>query len=117
MEKDLDKKLYNDYLEGNKEAFEFLYSKYKKRIEYFIFNIVKDCNIAEDITQETFIYVMQNRIKENISFKLLFISTTTNKNSVITIVLMNVANNELSLLIPLFANTEVSPENKAAAKA
>lgn len=69
MEKDLDKKLYNDYLEGNKEAFEFLYSKYKKRIEYFIFNIVKDCNIAEDITQETFIYVMQNRIKENISFK------------------------------------------------
>ena len=69
MEKDFDKKLYNDYLEGNKEAFEFLYNKYKKRIEYFIFNIVKDCNIAEDITQETFIYVMQNRIKENISFK------------------------------------------------
>lgn len=42
MEKDLDKKLYNDYLDGQKEAFEFLYNKYKKRIEYFIFNIVKD---------------------------------------------------------------------------
>ena len=24
MEKDLDKKLYNDYLDGQKEAFEFL---------------------------------------------------------------------------------------------
>jgi len=30
MEKDLDKKLYNDYLDGQKEAFEFLYNKYKK---------------------------------------------------------------------------------------
>ncbi|MGN0992381.1 MAG: RNA polymerase sigma factor [Bacilli bacterium] len=69
MEKDLDKKLYNDYLDGQKEAFEFLYNKYKKRIEYFIFNIVKDYQKAEDLTQETFIYVMQNKIKENISFK------------------------------------------------
>ncbi len=69
MEKDLDKKLYNDYLNGEKEAFEFLYNKYKKRIEYFIFNIVKDYAIAEDLTQETFIYVVKNRIKENYSFK------------------------------------------------
>lgn len=69
MEKDLDKKLYNDYLDGKKEAFEFLYNKYKKRIEYFIFNIVKDYQKAEDLTQETFIYVMQNKMKENVSFK------------------------------------------------
>lgn len=69
MEKDLDKKLYNNYLNGEKEAFELLYSKYKSRIEYFIFNIVKDYQKAEDITQETFIYVMQNKMKENSSFK------------------------------------------------
>lgn len=69
MENDLDKKLYDDYLDGQKDAFEFLYNKYKKRIEYFIFNIVKDYQIAEDITQETFIYVMQNKMRENISFK------------------------------------------------
>ena len=36
MEKDLDKKLYNDYLNGEKEAFEILYNKYKNKIEYFI---------------------------------------------------------------------------------
>ena len=35
MEKDLDKKLYNDYLNGEKEAFEILYNKYKNKIEYF----------------------------------------------------------------------------------
>lgn len=31
MEKDLDIKLYNEYLDGNKEAFELLYNKYKKK--------------------------------------------------------------------------------------
>ena len=69
MEKDLDKKLYNDYLNGEKEAFEYLYSKYRGKIEYFIYNIVKDYQKAEDLTQETFIYVMQNKIEENSSFK------------------------------------------------
>ncbi len=69
MEKDLDKKLYNDYLNGNKEAFEILYNKYKNKIEYFIYNIVKDYQKAEDLAQETFICVMQDIIKENCSFK------------------------------------------------
>lgn len=69
MEKDLDKELYNNYLNGQKEAFEFLYNEYKKRIEYFIFNIVKDYQKAEDIAQESFIYIMQNKMKENVSFK------------------------------------------------
>ena len=69
MERDLDKKLYNEYLNGEKQAFEYLYNKYKNKIEYFIFNIVKDYQKAEDLTQETFIYVMQNSMKENTSFK------------------------------------------------
>ncbi len=66
---DLDKKLYSDYLNGNKEAFELLYNKYKSKIEYFIYNIVKDYDRAEDLTQETFIYIMQNKLKEEYSFK------------------------------------------------
>lgn len=69
MEIDVDKKLYNNYLNGEKEAFEYLYSKYKSRIEYFIFNIIKDYQKAEDLSQETFIYVMQNEMKENCTFK------------------------------------------------
>ena len=69
MERDLDKKLYNDYLNGEKQAFEYIYKKYKNRIEYFIYNIVKDYQKAEDLTQETFIYVMQNKMRENSSFK------------------------------------------------
>lgn len=69
MEKDLDKKLYNDYLNGEKQAFEFLYDKYKSKITYFIYNIVKDYQKSEDLTQETFIYIMQSKMKEDVSFK------------------------------------------------
>ena len=69
MEKDIDKKLYNEYLNGKKEAFEILYNKYKKRIEYFIYNIVKDYQKAEDLTHDTFIYIIQNKMKENYNFK------------------------------------------------
>ena len=69
MEKDLDKKLYNDYLKGDIKAFEMLYLKYKDKIKYFIYNIVKDYEKAEDITQEVFIYVLKNKVREESSFK------------------------------------------------
>lgn len=69
MEKNLDEKLYNSYLSGEKQAFEYIYNKYKSKIEYFIYNIVKDYQKAEDLTQETFIYVMQNKLQEDSSFK------------------------------------------------
>lgn len=69
MEKDLDIKLYNEYLEGEKSSFDFLYNKYKDKIQYFVFNIVKDYEKAEDITQEVFIYVMQNKLRNGYSFK------------------------------------------------
>ncbi len=69
MKKDLDIELYNEYLKGNKEAFELLYNKYKGKIEYFVYNIVKDYQKAEDITQDTFMYVLQSKIKEGYTFK------------------------------------------------
>ena len=69
MENDLDIKLYNEYLNGEKEAFELLYNKYKDKITYFVYNIVKDYQKAEDIAQDVFIYVMQNKLKEGYSFK------------------------------------------------
>ena len=71
MEKDLDIKLYNEYLDGNKEAFELLYNKYKEKIQYFIDNIVKDYQKAEDITQDVFFYVLKN--KRRIYFQILYI--------------------------------------------
>ena len=58
MEKDLDIKLYNEYLNGEKDAFELLYNKYKDKVQYFVYNIVRDYQKAEDITQDVFIYIM-----------------------------------------------------------
>ena len=69
MEKDLDTKLYNEYLNGEKEAFELLYNKYKNKIQYFIYNIIKDYEKSEDITQEVFIYLLQNKVREICSLK------------------------------------------------
>ena len=69
MENDIDMKLYNEYLSGEKSAFELLYNKYKDRVKYFVFNIVKDYGRAEDITQEAFIYVLQTKVKEGYTFK------------------------------------------------
>lgn len=69
MDKDLDLKLYGDYLNGETKAFEILYLKYKNKIKYFIYNIVKDSDKAEDITQEVFIYILKSKIKDEYSFK------------------------------------------------
>ena len=69
MENDIDMKLYNEYLSGEKSAFELLYNKYKDRVKYFVYNIVKDYDRAEDITQEAFIYVLQSKVKEGYTFK------------------------------------------------
>ena len=69
MEKDLDKKLYNDYLNGEKEAFEILYNKYKNKIEYFIYNIVKDYQKAEDIAEKLLILLKDNNRRVEIAKK------------------------------------------------
>ena len=69
MEKDIDIKLYNEYLQGKIESFELLYNKYKSKIQYFVFNIVKDYEKAEDITQEVFMYILKNNFKQECSFK------------------------------------------------
>ena len=42
MEKELDEKLYNNYINGDKDSFEYLYNRYKSKVQYFILNIVKD---------------------------------------------------------------------------
>ena len=69
MDNEEDMKLYNKYLNGEKEAFNILYLKYKNKIQYFIFNIVKDYQKSEDIMQDVFIYILNNKFKENCSFK------------------------------------------------
>lgn len=47
--------LVNLYLKGNNSAFDILLERYKDRLYYYIFFIVRSRELAEDIFQETFV--------------------------------------------------------------
>lgn len=53
-----DKELIRKYLEGDHVSLEKLISKHEKRIFAYIFMVVKDKDIAEDIFQDAFIKVI-----------------------------------------------------------
>lgn len=51
-------------------AFDILFAKYYKPIYYFIYKMIQNTEIAEDITQDTFVKVYKNlmRLDENLKF-------------------------------------------------
>lgn len=56
-----DVKLYKEFLSGNQNAFDCLIDKYRKSVICFINNFVKNIDIAEDLAQDVFVYVLINR--------------------------------------------------------
>lgn len=50
-----DDNLVTLYLEGNNNAFDVLLERYKDRLYYYIYFIVRSREVAEDIFQETFV--------------------------------------------------------------
>ena len=65
-----DKELYQKYLRGDNNAFEEIVKKYKDHIIYFISRYTKNTDIAEDISQDVFVYLLVN--KEQYDFKYSF---------------------------------------------
>ncbi|NLI71434.1 MAG: RNA polymerase sigma factor [Bacteroidales bacterium] len=55
-----DKELVQLFVDGNNEAFEVLLNKYKSKVYTYIFLIVRNKELTEDIFQETFIKVITN---------------------------------------------------------
>lgn len=53
--------LYNNFLNGNNEAFNKIISNYRIKLINFIFTYVKNKEIAEDLAQDTFVYLLINR--------------------------------------------------------
>ena len=51
----LDEQLVCEYANGNNEAFDTLLIRYKQRLFSYIFQMVRDRDLADDIFQETFI--------------------------------------------------------------
>ena len=68
MENQTDKQLYKEFLIGNKESFEKIVIRHKNQLIYFIQKYVKSIDIAEDLAQDVFVYILIN--KKNYKFEL-----------------------------------------------
>ena len=67
MEEKTDKELYKEFLQGSKESFEELVIKHKDSMIYFIQKYVKSIDIAEDLAQDVFVYILEH--KKNYKFE------------------------------------------------
>ena len=65
-----DVKLYKKFLTGNNEAFNILIDKYRNNLIYFIQGFVNSKDIAEDLTQDVFVYVLINRKEYDFKYSL-----------------------------------------------
>ncbi len=67
MEEKTDKELYKEFLQGNNSSFEEIVIRHKNQIIYFIQRYVKSIDIAEDIAQDVFVYILVH--KKNYKFE------------------------------------------------
>lgn len=63
-----DKELYKEFLSGEKSSFEELVLRHTNNLIYFIARYIKDINIAEDISQDVFVYILLNKEKYDFDF-------------------------------------------------
>lgn len=65
-----DKKLYKRFLNGDNESFEIIINKYMEKIIYFIYKFVKSMDVAEDLAQDVFVYILMNQEKYDSKYSL-----------------------------------------------
>ena len=58
-----DKKLYTQFLEGDDQSFDQLVLRHKNGIIYFLSRYTKSFEVAEDISQDVFVYLLLNKGK------------------------------------------------------
>jgi RNA polymerase sigma-70 factor (ECF subfamily) len=66
-----DKKIIKEFLEGDEGSFNILVSRYLKPVYGFLFQLVRDASVCDDLAQETFIKAWKNikRFDTDKSFK------------------------------------------------
>ena len=69
-----DKELVKKFIEGDKTALEVLITRHKERVYTYIFFIVKNEKLAEDIFQDTFIKVIKSLQKGKYNEQGVFVS-------------------------------------------
>lgn len=61
-----DKELYHEFLQGSQKSFEEIIIRHKDKLIYFLIRYVKNIDIAEDLVQDVFVYILIH--KENYDF-------------------------------------------------
>ena len=67
MQEKTDKELYKEFLLGNNKSFEEIVKRHKNSIIYFIQRYTKSIDIAEDLAQDVFLYILIH--KKNYRFE------------------------------------------------
>ncbi len=70
LENKTDVELYNKFLNGNKEAFNQIILRYRKVLMSFLYRYVKNVEIAEDLAQDTFLYMYINKKEYDFKYSL-----------------------------------------------
>lgn len=70
MNEKTDKELYQEFLQGEQKSFEEIIIRHKDKLIYFIQKYVKSIDIAEDIAQDAFVYLLIHREKYDFNYSL-----------------------------------------------
>lgn len=70
LDKRTDIELYQDFLNGNNESFNLIIKRYRKSLISFILRYVRNLEIAEDLAQDTFLYVLVNKKEYDFKYTL-----------------------------------------------
>ena len=70
MEERTDKELYQEFLQGQMKSFEEIIIRHKDKLIYFIQKYVKSIDIAEDIAQDVFVYILIHKEKYDFNYSL-----------------------------------------------
>lgn len=65
-----DVELYNDFLNGSEDAFNELVNRYRETLILFILRYVKNIEVAEDLAQDTFVYILVNKKEYDFKYSL-----------------------------------------------
>ena len=58
-----EQRIYNSFINGDKKSLEYLVEKYSNDLINFIKKYVQRTDIAEDIAQDVFVYLLVNKPK------------------------------------------------------
>lgn len=65
-----DVELYKDFLKGSKESFNIIIQRYRRPLISFIMKYVKNIEAAEDLAQDTFVYILINKKEYDFKYTL-----------------------------------------------